>query len=229
MSAVNILLQADVAVVFTDSKATTAEGVQFNTVKFAALPWMRTVVAVRGYAGALRVFERLISQNATTYDRAVQFLVERFADVLAADYIDPTEAFAMKQDLDVYIVGWGINGPDAHWVSNYRTAGQVQRVDGCHVSPVPDRESQQAFARDVKAGFQRLMADQAAQNVGVGGWMMATEIHENHITSYPLGGLCGLSSVASQKQPAADVEALAAIDVANADRAARLAAVTTVG
>ncbi|MDX3928703.1 MAG: hypothetical protein QHC90_23220 [Shinella sp.] len=224
MSAVNILLHRDRAVLCTDTKATNSDGVQHHVLKYAILPWMRMAVAVRGYVGALRVFERAIAGSATTYEGAVQFLVEHFADVLATDYVDATEAFAMRQDVDVYLVGYGMNGPAAHWVSNYRTNGQVQKIDGVHISPMPDLEAQRRYASDPKGGIPRLMADQAAQNPGVGGWMMVTEIHEDHIATYPHGGLCALSSVASRIQPKDEKEALAAIDAANDARAERKAA-----
>lgn len=89
-----------------------------------------------------------------------------------------------------------LTGPVAHWISNYRTGGQIRRIGGAHISSMVDLEAQKRFASDVNTGMPRLMADQAAQNPGIGGWLMATEIHENHTMSYPLGGLCGLSSVA---------------------------------
>lgn len=224
MTAVNILLQRENAVLFTDTKATNADGLQYNMVKYTLLPWVKMAIAVRGYVGALRVFERVISGNARDYDGAVQFLVEHFDEIRAAEYLDETEAFAMRQDVDVYLVGWGHAGPAAHWISNYRTHGQIQRIDGCHVSPMVDLDAQRRFADDVKQGMPGLMADQAAQNPDVGGWMMVTEIREDHIISYPLGGLCGLSSVGSRQRPQEEVDALADIEARNTDRSARLAA-----
>lgn len=220
MSAVNIFLQADRAVLCTDTKVTTAAGEQYNAVKFAVLPWLRIAIAVRGNVGALRVFERAISCNAATYEGAVQLLVERFADILAEKYVDASEAFAMTQDLDVYLVGLGINGPAAHWISNYRTGGRVRRIDGVHVSPMVDLEAQRRYADDPKGGLPSLMADQTKQNPAVGGWLMVTEISDMGILSYPLGGLDALSSVGSRMQPREEVEALAAIEAANAERTA---------
>jgi len=224
MTAVNILLQRDQALLFTDTKATNADGVQHHVVKHVMLPWMKTVVVVRGYVGALRVFERAIAGSATTYEGAVQFLLEHFEEIRAATYIDATEAHAMKQDVDVYLVGHGASGPAAHWISNYRTDGRIQKIDGVHISPMVDFESQKRFAADVRLGMPALMADQAAQNPGVGGWLIVTEIHATHMVSYPLGGLDGLSAVGSRLQPQEEKNALSAIDIANADRAARRAA-----
>lgn len=223
MSAVNILLQADRAVLCTDTKVTTANGVQYNAVKFACLPWLPMAVAVRGHVGALRVFERAIACNASTYESAVQLLVERFSDILAEAYVDQSEAFAMTQDLDVYLVGLGINGPAAHWISTYRTGGQVRRIDGVHISPMVDLAAQRRYADDPKANLPGLMADQTKQNPAVGGWMMVTEISGAGILSYPLGGLDALSSVGSRMQPQEEIDALAAIEAANAVRGATLA------
>lgn len=224
MSAVNILLQADRAVLCTDTKVTTGDGVQYNAVKVAALPWLKLAIAVRGHVGALRVFERAISCNAATYEGGVQLLAERFADILAEAYVDASEGHAMTQDIDVYLVGLGINGPAAHWISNYRTGGQVRRIDGVHISPMVDLDGQRRYADDPKANLPGLMADQTKQNPAVGGWMMVTEISASGILTYPLGGLDALSSVGSRMQPQQEIEALAAIEVANAVRAERKAA-----
>jgi len=221
MSAVNILLQADRAVLCTDTKVTTADGVQYNAVKFAVLPWLQMAIAVRGHVGALRVFERAIACNASTYEGSVQLLAERFADILAEAYVDASEAFAMTQDLDVYVVGLGINGPAAHWASNYRTGGQVRRIDGVHVSPMVDLDAQRRYADDPRANLPVLMADQTRQNPAVGGWMIVTEISASGIRTYPLGGLDALSSVGSRMQPQEEIAALAAIEAANAKRATK--------
>lgn len=222
MTAINILVYPHRVCLFSDTKATNADGVQYNITKFAMMPWMRVVVAVRGYVGALRVFERAISAGATGYDGAVQFLVEHFDEILAAEYTDETEALAFKHDLDVYVLGWSATGPAAHWISNYRgQVGLIQRIDGCHISPMVDREAQQRFAPDVKNGMPALMADQARQNPGVGGWMMCTEIQENMILTYPHGGLCGLSSVSSRQQPQEEIEAWAEISRLNEERKRR--------
>jgi hypothetical protein len=223
MTAVNVVTLRDVVVLFTDTKATRDNGVQYNVTKYALFPWMRMAIAVRGHVGALHVFERNVSANANTYERAVQYLVEHFDELLAGEYEDFSEAHAMKQDLDVYLVGWGLTGPQAHWISNYRTTGQIQRIDGCHISPMVDREALVRFAPDVKGGMPALMADQARQNPGVGGWIMVTEIYEDHIMSYPLGGICPLSSVASREQPQEEIDAWKEIARLNADRAARQA------
>lgn len=224
MTAVNVVLYPDRVAVFTDTKATTECGIQYNVQKAAALPWMRTVVAVRGYVGALRVFERLISQNATNYDQALQFIAENWEAILAADYADASEAFAVKQDLDLHVAGWSAAGPAAFWISNYQTDGQVRRIGHCHISPMVDLEAQKRFAADVRRNMPALMADQARQHVGVGGWIVAHEVHDDGISSYPIGGISGLSAVASMMQPAEEVAALAAVEAANAERAARLAA-----
>lgn len=66
MSAVNILVNPQRAVLLTDTKVTTEDGVQFHINKTATFPWARMAIAVRGYVGALRVFERVISQSANT-------------------------------------------------------------------------------------------------------------------------------------------------------------------
>ncbi|WP_438750010.1 hypothetical protein [Pararhizobium sp. O133] len=218
MSAVNILVQRERVCLFTDTKTTNSDGVQFNIVKYSLLPWLRMVVAVRGHVGALRVFERSISAGAADYDSAVQYLIEHFKDVLVGEYLDPSEAYAVKQDVDVYIAGWGRLGPASHWISNYRASGQIQRIDGVHVSPMVDLEAQTRFAADVKTGMPRLMADQTQQNPGVGGWMMVTEVQENMILSYPHGGLDALSSVTSRMQTREEIEAFADIERRNAER-----------
>lgn len=224
MSAVNVVLYPDRVLLFTDTKATTAEGLQYNAVKFAGFPWARMAIAVRGYMGALRVFERALSQNARNLEEAVQFLAEQFATIRAGEYLDATEARAMREDVDVYLVGWGVNGPAASWISNYRTGGKMQRIEFCHISPMVSIEAQRAFAEEIKTGIIPLMEAQAREQPGVGGWLMVTEVGEQTITSYPLGGLCGLSSMTARMQQPEEAEAMEAVKVANADRAARLAA-----
>lgn len=224
MSAVNVLVSPQRVVILTDTKAMTEDGVQFHAKKTATFPWARMAIAVRGYIAALRVFERIISQNANNYDRAVQFLVEHFDEVLAAEYSDPAEAFAMSRDLDLYLCGWGMNGPAAVWISNYQGSRKVERITGCLISPMVGLESQTAFARDVMAGMPQLMADQAATHVAVGGWMQVTEIGENGIHAYTHGNVDELSEVASRMQPSEELEQIAAVEAANAERAEALAA-----
>ena len=224
MSAVNVLVSPQRVVLLTDTKVTTEDGIQFHINKTATFPWARMAIAVRGYIGALRVFERVISQHANSYDRAVQFLVEHWDEVLAAEYADPAEAFAMSQDLDLYLAGWGTNGPAAVWISNYQGSRRVERITGCLISPMVGLESQTVFARDVVAGMPQLMRDQGATHVAVGGWLQVTEIGENGVHAYTHGNVDDLCEVASRRQPPEELEQLAAIEEANAERAAALAA-----
>ena len=97
MGAVDIIVLPKLVVVLTDIKTTTAESLQYNCMTIATLPYARLAIAVRGHIGALRVFERVLAMNAPAYDQALTFLAENFQELLAAEYIDATEAFAMKQ------------------------------------------------------------------------------------------------------------------------------------
>lgn len=229
MSATNVIIYPHAAVLITDTKATTEGGIQWNAPKVRTLPWAKLAFSVRGYHAALGVFERLISMNATNYAQAITFVAENFEAILAAEYEDRAEAHAMRNDLDLYVVGWSDSGPSGFWISSYQAERKVQGIRDCHIAPMVDRDAQRRFAVDIKAGIPRLMVDQGLQHVGVGGWGIATEIRENTMQQYPIGPLCGLSSVGSRMQPVEEADAIAAIGAANAERAERVAGLVEAG
>ena len=178
MSACNIIIWPHAAVLLTDTKATTEGGIQWNAPKVRTLPWAKLAISVRGYHAALGVFERMISMNAVNYAGAISFIAQNFEKILSAEYDDPAEAHAMRNDLDLYVVGWSDNGPAGFWVSSYQLDRKVQGISQAHISPMVDRDAQRQLAGgDFKAGIPGLMATQAAQHVFVGGWGLVTEVY----------------------------------------------------
>lgn len=223
MSAVNIGILHDRVLMLTDTKGLLGD-IQYQTNKVATLPHSRLAIAIRGHTAALRVFERTLAIHAPLYDQAVTFIAERFRQIVDGIYEDQAEAFAMREDIDLFVAGWSRTGPAAFWVSSYQNGGAISRVTSVVTFPAISAAAASSF-RSI-SDLPYLMRAQAHEHVGVGGTIIVTEIAENGIHQYPAGALDDFATMASSYQPMEDKAALAAIVAANADRAAKIAEMT---
>ncbi len=180
MTAINVLLQPDLVVIVTDTRARTGMGPDFEAAKVLPMPHLHLAVATRGPMDALIKVAAAIGVGAKGYDEARAFLAEAYGR-LGLD------------DVEVVVAGWGEKGPGAFIVSKANTAGQVMEIGHLLVTPSVSADAFEEFAADPVVGMPALLARQAAQSADVGGFINVTQIGPQVIESYCAGRIatCG--------------------------------------
>lgn len=174
MTAINVFLRPDAAVIVTDSKAVARGQPTFNTAKVMPLPAHHMAVATRGPMDALIKAVGAICVAARNFDEARLFLDEAY-DQLGL------------QGVEIIVAGWSSAGPAAFVVSDINTGGRVVDIPSVLVTPTVAPAAFHEFVADPIAGMPKLLEQQAAGNDCVGGFVNVTEVGKTVIESYCTG------------------------------------------
>lgn len=175
MTAINIVVTPDVALIVTDSRAVAPGRPNFDAPKVLPVPHMALAVATRGTMDSLMKATAAICVAARNFDEARAFLDQAYGQ-LGLD------------DAEIFVAGIGSNGPAAFVISKKNTAGKVTDIPYVVATPPVTGKSFDKFTDDPVANMPALLTQQAQDMGGrVGGFMNVTEIGRLGITTYTAG------------------------------------------
>lgn len=174
MTALNVLVRPDAAVIVTDSKAVAPGQPPFDTAKVMPIPHMHLAIATRGPMESVIKVVGAVCVGAKNYDEARAFLDQAYGQLGLAG-------------VEIVVAGWGSKGPAAFIVSDTNTAGRVVDIERALVTPTVSPEAFDEFAADPIAGMPKLLERQAAGNECVGGFMNVCQVGQTVIESYTAG------------------------------------------
>lgn len=174
MTAINVIVRPDAAIIVTDTRAVAPGKPSFDTAKVMPIPHMHLAVATRGPMDALMRVVGAICVGAKNYDEARDFLDQAYGQLGLAG-------------VEIVVAGWGSKGPAAFVISDVNTGGRAVDIAHVLVTPTVSPESFEEFAADPIAGMPSLLERQAAGNECVGGHMLVTQVGRTVIESYAAG------------------------------------------
>lgn len=104
MTAINLIVGDNDVTIFTDTRARTAGGPDFNAPKVFPIPHMRLAVAIRGRMERMSRVVGVLSVRAFDFDSARAFFDSHYVDL---DF----------DDLEIVVAGWSDKGPAAFIIS----------------------------------------------------------------------------------------------------------------
>lgn len=189
MTAVNVLVLQDSAVIVTDTLGIQPSGRRLHAAKCIPLPHMKLALATRGTLAANGMFARLLALEATDFESARAFLDRRFRELSTITYDDMSENHAWKAGVELFVAGWSKNGPAAFTVSTLNTGYRVQDIPYVATTPTVPQHIFKSFADDPIANMPALLAAQAKADHNVGGFMNVTHVGEREIVTYTAGAI----------------------------------------
>lgn len=173
MTAINVILTEDHAVIVSDTLARAVGNPDFHTAKVMPMPHMRLAVATRGRMDALTKVVGAISVGAFDYNSCRAFLAGAYAQ-LSLD------------EVEIVVAGWSAKGPAAFIISAGNTGGKVLDIQQVLITPTVPSDVADTFAADPIGQMPALLQRQAA-SPDVGGFMNICQVGEHVIESYCAG------------------------------------------
>lgn len=199
MTAVNMFILDDAAVIFTDSKAVQPGGQAYDLSKCVTMPFHRMALATRGKIALSRSLERILSIQARDFDSAKRILLKNIRILASFPYDERPEIDAWGEDWDIFIAGWSQahQKPSAFMVANHGGHGleawRVHDIEYMSATPWPnDADAVELARHHPEQNIMRLMqAQQETAPDSVGGFVTATYVHEHGISQAVIGKISG--------------------------------------
>jgi len=173
MTALNVILTDEYAVIVSDTLARAAGNQDFHVAKVMPCPHMRLAVATRGRMDAISKVVGAISVGAFDFDSCRAFLAGAYSQ-LGLD------------EVEIVVAGWSAEGPAAFIISAANTGGHVMDIQHVLITPTVTTDVADAFAADPIGQMPALMKRQAS-SPDVGGYINVTQVGEHVIEAYWAG------------------------------------------